>query len=142
MDVYKILLSRVHGTDIEQMSVADVEEFLTDKQRQVLQIANARLDEFHVEEPMKQLLTLVFTMFCQKEEPIIRKPEVLAASLFKTAHEVGVLGDAKFTQTDVAKMFGVSVSSMMNNVDKLAFYLAEALRNAGRGSKDLNSPTR
>ena len=130
MDVYKILLSRVHGTDTEEMSVADVEKILTDTQRQVLEISHAKLDEFHVEESMKQLLTLVFTMFCQKEEPIIRKPEVLAASLFKTAHEVGVLGDAEFTQTDVAKMFGVSVSSMMKNVDKLAFYLAEALRNA------------
>ena len=130
MDIYKILLSRVHGTDTEQISVADIEKSLTDPQRQVLEIAIAKLDEFHVEESMKQLLTLVFTMFCQKEEPIIRKPEVLAASLFKTAHEVGVLGDAEFTQTDVAKMFGISVSSMMKNVDKLASYLAEALRNA------------
>jgi uncharacterized protein len=129
MEVYKILLSRVHGADTEEMSAAEVEETLTDSQRKVLEIAHAKLDEFNVEESMKQLLTLVFTNFCLREEPIIRKPEVLAASLFKTAHDVGVLGDAKFTQTEVAKMFGVSVSSMMKNVDGLMSYLGDALRN-------------
>lgn len=130
MGIYKILLTRVHEPDSEGATVSDVEKYLTEPQREVLEIAMGKLDEFDVEEPKKDLARLVFAMFCLKEDPIIRKPEVLAASLFKTAHEVGLLGESQFTQAEVAKMFGVSVSAMMKNVDNLAFYVAEAMQNA------------
>lgn len=128
MDVYKLLLSRVHEPHAEDLAVPEVEKSMTEPQQEVLEIAMAKLDEFNVKEPLKNLVKLVFAIFCLQEEPIIRKPEVLAASLFKTAHEAGILGDAEFTQTDVAKLFGVSVSAMMKNVDTLKSYIAEALQ--------------
>lgn len=126
MDVYNLLLTRVHEPRSEELAVPDVEKSMTEPQQEVLDIALSKLDEFNVKEPMKNLVKLVFAIFCLQEEPIIRKPEVLAASLFKTAHEAGVLGDAEFTQAEVAKMFGVSVSAMMKNVDTLKSYIAEA----------------
>lgn len=127
MNVYKILLTRVHEPESEVATVSDVEESLTEPQREVLEIAMEKLDEFDVEEPKKDLARLMFERFCVKEDPIIRKPEVLAASLFKTAHDVGLLGESQFTQAGVAKMFGVSVSAMMRNVDTLSTYASEAI---------------
>ncbi|WP_432364076.1 hypothetical protein [Sporosarcina sp. UB5] len=130
MDIYKIMLTRVHEPSSEESAAPDVEEMMTEPQREVLEIALDKLDEFQVEDSKKNLLKLVFAMFCLKEEPIIRKPEVLAASLFKAAHEIGVLGDTEFTQAGVAKMFGVSVSAMMRNVEALVSYAAEAIKSA------------
>ncbi|MFC5605004.1 YecA family protein [Sporosarcina koreensis] len=128
LDVYKTLLSRVRESDSEEVAVPDIETSLTEPQREVLEIAFAKLDDFQIEESMKNRLKNDFEMFCLKEEPIIRKPEVLAASLFKTAHEIGMLGDVQFTQTDAAKLFGVSVSAMMKNVDTLTSYVAEVVQ--------------
>lgn len=113
-DLYKAIV------DLEVDNFEDfTEQNLTKQQQEVLDVLETELAmlEFLVESGnFIQMIALTYFM---KERPIFRKPEVIAAAIFKIAYDCGALAPYHFTQAEIADLFDVSTSSMMKHADKL-----------------------
>lgn len=129
LDIYKAILQR-EITGVDDL----VENQLMPEQQEVMVILGDELKRHTLPTEVLEFTKMIAITYLLKERAVFRKPEIIAAAIFKTAYDHGLLGDAVYSQADVAKMFGVSVGSMMKHVDVLyavVTELSESMNNQG-----------
>ena len=114
VDIHKIILN--HGVN----SAEDfAESELSDRQIEVLEILEGELASHHLPPDKLEFIKMITITYFLKEEPVFRKPEIIAAALFKVINDLEIIEDHSYTQADIAKIFNVSSESMMKHVDRL-----------------------
>jgi len=114
LDIYKAILQR-EVTGVDDL----VENQLLPEQQEVMVILEDALKRHALSTEILEFTKMIAITYLLKKRVVYRKPEIIAAAVFKTAYDHGLFGDAVYSQADVAKMFGVSVGSMMKHVDML-----------------------
>lgn len=93
-------------------------EKLTAAEYEVLTILEQQLNPYALHDEITQFAKMVAVTYLLKEKVVFRKPEVIAAAVFKVFEEMNLL-IRMFTQAEIAKLFQVSTSSMMKHVDRI-----------------------
>ncbi len=115
IDVYRIIFDN---------EVASVQEFadneLTPKQQGVLDVFTRKLEEIVGFRQQLENGQMIMISYLLKENPTFRKPEIIAAAVFKAMDNYGMLDEYIFySQKEIAEMFGVSVSSMAKHIEPI-----------------------
>ena len=120
VDIYKAVVER------DVAFVDDlVQRELTPRQQEVLPILVEQLEELDSPPQVLEVGQMITIGYLLTKKPTFRKPEVIAAAIFKAMHDFGILGPFEYAQTEIAELFGVSVSSMMKHMDMLEEILME-----------------
>lgn len=114
VDIYKAIVER------DVTSVNDLaQQNLTPRQQEVMTILVEKLEELHSPPQLLEIGQMLVVGYLITKKPTFRKPEVIAAAIFKAMDDSGMLGPYAYSQTEIAELFGVSVSSMMKHMDTL-----------------------
>ncbi|KXH84093.1 YecA family protein [Sporosarcina sp. HYO08] len=89
------------------------------KQQEVFTLLKQALERHDMLEQHMELLRMIAVLYFLREKPVFRKPEIIAAALFKVAYDGFLVENFTYTQAELAKMFNVSASSMMRHVDRI-----------------------
>lgn len=108
----------------EEQNLADnIAEYLAADlrplEREVMQILYEALQPFHLSDERMKYIELLAVSYFANVQPDFRKPEIVAAALFKVAYDVNVFPGVHFSQAEIAKMFHTSTSSMMKHADRI-----------------------
>ncbi|MEK5040092.1 tetratricopeptide repeat protein [Sporosarcina sp. FSL K6-3457] len=120
IDIYKAIVER------DVASVDDLAQSeLTLQQKEVVTILVEQLEELDSPPQVVEVGQMITIGYLLTKKPTFRKPEVIAAAIFKAMHDFGILGPYEYAQTEIAELFGVSVSSIMKHMDMLEEILTE-----------------
>ena len=122
VDVYQILLARDTGS-IEEL----IENDLTEIQQEVLNMIEDALEDVKAPVEARELLKNIGITYFLKEQPNFRKPNVVAAAIFHVALELKMLGELSMTNSEVAKMFDVSTSSIKKHAENIQAFVVEMI---------------
>lgn len=113
LDVYEVLMET--GDDTIQEVASNQ---LNLAQQQVLIALADELEYIDILPEQKDIAQMLAVSFLIEKKPTFRKPETVAAAIFMAMENYGMLDNhTHLTQKAVAKMFGVSVSSMVKHVE-------------------------
>ncbi len=134
VDIHRAVLER-ETTDVDEF----VEHELTPVQQNVVEILIDKLNELEVGSQQTEICRMFAITYLVKEEPAFRKPEIIAASVFKAAYEYGIFSPTTFSQAEIATTFGVSASSMKKHADKLQEIILEVVKEmSGKKEEELS----
>ena len=137
LDIHKAIIDR------EMNSMNDlVDNELSPEQQEVMVILENELNPLNLPGKQLEFTKMIAIRYLLNEQVIFRKPEIVAAAVFKVAYDYELFGDQWYSQTDIAKMFGVSVGSMMKHADVLydvIAELAESLENHANSDSDFTA---
>lgn len=124
IDVYEVLMDR------DSLSIDQVAENLPTLQREAV----ASLEEVAVAEisnpDVKEVLKNILVSYLVLKQPNFRKPEILSAAMFQAAHEIGIIPYGEYTKAQVAKLFGVSASSITKHAAAIYDYVMDSMAEA------------
>lgn len=114
LDVYQLVL----GADPLTLDEV-VEDRLTTAEQNVITLLGEQLEARFNEEKV-MLGQMIASGYILKEKPSFRKPEIIAAAVFKSMDEYGLLDTFdEYSQKDVAEMFSVSVGAMAKHLEPI-----------------------
>lgn len=114
LDVYQLVL----GADPLTLDEV-VEDRLTTVEQNVIALLTEQLESRFSEEEV-MLGQMIASGYILREKPSFRKPEIIAAAVFKSMDEYALLDTLEFySQKEVAEMFGVSVSAMAKHLEPI-----------------------
>ncbi|MDV6378835.1 hypothetical protein ORD22_11475 [Sporosarcina sp. GW1-11] len=113
VDIYEFICK------LDAQTLTDiVEQNFTPLQREVVEIVDAKLESEDMYPGAYEMLLSLLAYYFTDQQPKFRKPEVLAAAAFQLAVDLDMMPNT-YTQTEVGKMFDVSVSSYRKHTDAL-----------------------
>lgn len=115
-ELYKMIMTWVH---------MPITSNLTEGQQKALNFLLKEIKSYSDDELGHELAEGLFTGYYLAKKPNVRKHEGVAAAVFLVIYELSLIPNAHFTQGDIAKRFGVSVSSMTKHLDPLYAILEE-----------------
>lgn len=95
-----------------------IDQSFTQLQRDAVDALDQRLENEEMEPGAYEMLISLMAFYFTDEQPKFRKAEVPAAGAFMLASDIGMM-ERTYTQTEVAKLFGVSVSSFKKHQEAL-----------------------
>lgn len=112
LDVYEVVLNQ------EERSVQEfMDEELTEEEQAVCDLLTEQFERFEVPPMQTEIGQMITVGYLRLEEPTFRKPEIIAAAIFKAMEDYGLIQFTyDFTQKEVAKLFNVSVASMAKHI--------------------------
>ncbi|GKV65150.1 hypothetical protein NCCP2331_13030 [Sporosarcina sp. NCCP-2331] len=113
LDIYEFVCK----LDAQTLSEV-VEQNFTPLQQEVVEILDAQLEDVELLPGAYEMLLSLMAYYFVEKQPKFRKPEVLAAAAFQLASDVSMMQET-YTQGEVSKLFGVSVSSFKKHTDAL-----------------------
>ncbi|MHA6258876.1 YecA family protein [Sporosarcina sp. CAU 1771] len=119
LDVYSLIME-VDNKPVEEV----IEQELSEVQNTVLDLLVSKLEETSATSEEQKAVKSIGLMYLQKEQPNFRKPDVVSAGLFQSGIYLGIL-KLDMTQTEVAKLFEVSVGAMTKHAEKITDYTFE-----------------
>lgn len=129
-DFFKAYMVDLYET-IVGLETDNIEDFaeqnLTEQQQEVLEVLELEMLMLDLHFESEQFIQMIAITYLLKEQPKFRKPQVIAAALFKTAQDVGALDDYSFSQAEIAERFDVSTGSMMQHADRLIDFVYELM---------------
>lgn len=128
VDVHKIIAT-MNDADFEDVNEAAViiKENLSPEQQEVAKILEDEIASLRLREEGLTFLRLLTASYFVRHQPIFRKPEVIAASIFKVATDIDLIaGD--YSQAEIGEKFGISPGSMKKHVDKLHDLVDEMMK--------------
>ncbi|AOV08934.1 YecA family protein [Sporosarcina ureilytica] len=122
LDIYELMLNR------EETSIDDlISTKLTEDQQEALDMVQEVLEEVDAVPEAKELLQNISITYFLKEQPRFRKPNVIAAAVFNVALDLKILGELTMTNSEVAKRFDVSTSSIKTHAERIHTFVVEML---------------
>ncbi|MDS9472378.1 YecA family protein [Sporosarcina pasteurii] len=120
LDIYELMLNR------EDKSIDDlINTKLTEDQQEALDMVQEVLDDVDAVPEAKELLQNISITYFLKEQPRFRKPNVIAAAVFNVALDLKILGELTMTNSEVAKRFDVSTSSIKTHAERIHTFVVE-----------------
>ncbi|KIL76255.1 SEC-C metal-binding domain-containing protein [Pseudobacillus badius] len=98
-----------------------------DSQKKTADALLAFLAEEGVEELRQQSAVLLWNLYCRKENPTIRKPEIYTAALYSLLQSHGMV-DTDYSNSQLASRLGVSAASLSKRVKEIEPVLEEHLQ--------------
>ncbi|MEK4027989.1 MULTISPECIES: SEC-C metal-binding domain-containing protein [Bacillaceae] len=87
----------------------------------------AFLQEEGIEELRQQTAILLWNLYCQKENPTVRKPEIYTAALYSLLQSHGMVA-TDYSNSQLASRLGVSAASLTKRVKEMEPLLEEHLQ--------------
>lgn len=115
-ELYKLLMTWAH---------APITANLTQAQQEALQFLLNEIKKHDGDALACSFAEGLFTGYYLAKKPNVRKHEGVAAAVFLVLSELMLIPDAYFTQSEIAKKFGISVASMTRHLDPLEAILSE-----------------
>ncbi|KXH87036.1 SEC-C metal-binding domain-containing protein [Sporosarcina sp. HYO08] len=127
-DIHKIIAT-MNDADYEDVdeAAAIIKENLTSEQQEVAKILEEKIASLQLHEEGLTFLRLLTASYFVRNQPIFRKPEVIAASLFKVANDIDLI-EGDYSQAEIGEKFGISPGSMKKHVDKLHDLVDEMMK--------------
>ena len=125
VDLYKIVL---------KWASVPVSARLSPEQREACDLLLKELGAIDANPITLEFAERIYVSYYVAKAPNVRKYEGVAAAVFLLLYEMLMLDDVYFTQADIAKMFGVSVSSMKKHMDPLYELLDEIEQTSGQAT--------
>ncbi|MCZ2257359.1 SEC-C metal-binding domain-containing protein [Sporosarcina sp. G11-34] len=114
LDIYKAIADR----EITSMEDLVLRELRPDQQK-VLKILEEEAIAHGAPPQVLEFIQVIAITYLIKGQASFRKPEIVAAAVFKVACDYDVFDGYAYSQSNIAKLFDVSVSSMMKHVEPL-----------------------
>lgn len=123
IDIYELILSS------KNQSVSEpVLHDLTPLQQEVMSILEDKLESQKAGLEARNRSKNILASYLVTKQPNFRKPEIIAAAAFQTANDLELFENNLYTQTDIAKLFSVSVGSMMKHADNIHKLIEETYK--------------
>ena len=121
VDIYHRMLSKSEG----DATVESQERGLSDIQLEALDIYYKNLEFLSIQADQPEKVENIILTYLVEKQPKFKKPEVMAAAFFHAFLELSAFDDYSLSQTEIAKLFKVSVSSMTNQSNKFHEFIVE-----------------
>lgn len=122
-DVFPSLLSAIIEGEFGDLPSIDDFEWKKPEFKTVANLLSKKLEEMELPSEFISVGVYFWSMFCEKESPTVRKPQVYAAAIHYFI-EMNLPQLGFFTQQEIADLYGVSVTS----VSKVYRRMEEALK--------------
>lgn len=122
LTIYELMFNR-DNTSIDDL----IGTKLNEDQQEALEMVQDVLDDVDAIPEAKELLQNISITYFLKENPRFRKPNVIAAAVFNVALDLKILGDLTMTNSEVAKRFDVSTSSIKTHAERIHAFVVEML---------------
>ncbi|WP_172372484.1 YecA family protein [Sporosarcina jiandibaonis] len=131
IDIYHRILSRSEGSVMDLLKGE-----LTDIQQEAVDIFYEKLEFLEIKADHPELMGNIIVTYLYEKQPNFKKPEVIAAAFLHALHEFHMFENFSKAQSELAKLFDVSVSSMTNQSVKIQEFIVEMGKNIGRNVHD------
>ena len=121
VDIYHRVLSKSESDATE----GSQDRELSDIQLEALDIYYKNLEFLSIQSDQPEKVENIILTYLVEKQPKFKKPEVMAAAFFHTFLELSAFDDYLLSQTEIAKLFKVSVSSMTNQSHKFHEFIVE-----------------
>lgn len=137
LDVYQLTLNR------EEVSVQEfMDNELTKDEQAVCRHLSEELEALGVLQMEVEVGQMVAISYLRRENPVFRKPGVIAAAVFKAMENYGLVEfTVDFTQKEVADLFGVSVASMAKHTEPIEMIVEFMIEELGEQELSESGPT-
>ncbi|MBM7648796.1 hypothetical protein JOC78_001742 [Bacillus ectoiniformans] len=109
-----------------------------DSQKSTAEVLESFLQEEGVEDLRTQTAILLWNLYCQKENPTIRKPEIYVGALFSLLQSYEIV-EASYSNAALAKRLGVSAPSLSKRAKEMEGELRERLEQGGKAAQTVES---
>lgn len=115
LDVYQLIVSQ------EEISVQQLmDNELDENEQAVCDYLKAQLEAFEVPQMQVEVGQMIAMNYFHRENPTFRKPEIIAAAVFKAMENYRLVEFTfDFTQKEAADLFNVSVASMVKHMEPI-----------------------
>ncbi|HZG73932.1 MAG TPA: SEC-C metal-binding domain-containing protein [Chondromyces sp.] len=118
----------------EEAPATDDLEWPKESQKKTAVMLKTFFEEENIEEIRAQTALLLWNLYCQEENPTIRKPEIYAAALYSLMSAYSIVEPA-LSNAELAKRFNVSAPSISKRAKDLEEVLRERLEDGKRAAE-------
>jgi hypothetical protein len=131
IDIYHNILSKSEGSVVDLLK-----NELTDIQQEAVDIFYEKLEFLKIEADHPELMGNIIVTYLYEKQPNFKKPEVIAAAFLHALLEFHMFDNYSMAQSELAKLFDVSVSSVTNQSGKIQEFIVEMGKNIGRKAQE------
>lgn len=136
LDVYHLMTHRKESS-VPQI----IENELTEREQAVCHLLMEELELFEVPQEEIEVAQMIAITYMQKGKPVFRKPEIIAAAVFKALENYGILAfTIDFSQKEVAHLFGISVAAMAKHIEPIEDIIELMVDEIATGQSIVDSP--
>ncbi|QUW21060.1 SEC-C domain-containing protein [Sporosarcina sp. Marseille-Q4063] len=126
IDIYHRILSRSEGSVLDLLK-----DELTEIQQEAVDIFYEKLKFLKIEADHPELMGNIIVTYLYEKQPNFKKPEVIAAAFLHALLEFNMFDDYSMAQSELAKLFDVSVSSVTNQSGRIQEFIVGMGKNIG-----------